>query len=78
MKPALEQLGMGVASARAANFTGLSPQAGCIGFVQQAATLQVGEKGTVGAAAAAVGIMPPRRDGRPAPSPSPSTGRTCC
>ena len=57
MKPALEQLGMGAAfGGTQANFTGLSPQAGSIGFVQQAATLQVGEKGTVGAAAAAVGI----------------------
>jgi serpin B len=58
MKPALEQLGMGVAFGRqSADFTGLSPQACCIGFVQQAATLQVGEKGTVGAAAAAVGMV---------------------
>ena len=58
MKPALEQLGMGVAfDQQGANFTGLSPQACCIGFVQQAATLQVGEKGTVGAAAAAVGMV---------------------
>ena len=57
MKPALSRLGMGVAfSQRGADFTGLSPQACCIGFVQQAATLQVGEKGTVGAAAAAVGM----------------------
>lgn len=57
MKPALEQLGMGAAFAQSADFTGLSPQACCIGFVQQAATLQVGEKGTVGAAAAAVGMV---------------------
>jgi serine protease inhibitor len=58
MKPALEQLGMGVAfNQQDADFTGLSPQACCIGFVQQAATLQVGEKGTVGAAAAAVGMV---------------------
>ena len=56
MKPALERLGMGVAFGQGADFTGLSPQACCIGFVQQAATLQVGEKGTVGAAAASVGI----------------------
>jgi serpin B len=56
MKPALEKLGMGAAFAQNADFAGLSPQACCIGFVQQAATLQVGEKGTVGAAAAAVGI----------------------
>ena len=58
MKPALDQLGMAVAfNQLEADFTGLSPQACCIGFVQQAATLQVGEKGTVGAAAAAVGIV---------------------
>jgi serpin B len=57
MKPALERLGMGVAFGPGADFTGLSPQACCIGFVQQAATLQVGEKGTVGAAAAAVGVV---------------------
>jgi serpin B len=57
MKPALQQLGMGVAFGPGADFAGLSGQACCIGFVQQAATLQVGEKGTVGAAAAAVGIV---------------------
>ena len=56
MKPTLEKLGLGVAFGPGADFAGLSPQACCIGFVQQAATLQVGEKGTVGAAAAAVGI----------------------
>jgi serpin B len=56
MKPTLEQLGMGVAFDQGADFSGLSPQACCIGFVQQAATLQVGEKGTVAAAAASVGV----------------------
>ena len=58
MKPTLGQLGMGAAFQQNADFTGLSPQAGSIGFVQQAATLEVGEQGTVGAAAAAVGITP--------------------
>jgi len=57
MRPALERLGLGVAFSPDADFTALSPQACCIGFVQQAATLQVGEKGTVGAAAAAVGMV---------------------
>ncbi|HEX4090376.1 MAG TPA: serpin family protein [Trebonia sp.] len=58
MKPVLERLGMGVAfGGPDTDFTALSPQACCIGFVQQAATLQVAEKGTVGAAAAAVGIV---------------------
>jgi serpin B len=58
MKPVLERLGMGVAFSPTADFTVLSKEAGAIGFVQQAATLQVAEKGTVGAAAAAVGIQP--------------------
>ena len=56
MKPVLQRLGMGMAFGGSADFTGLSDKACCIGFVQQAATLQVGEKGTVAAAAAAVGI----------------------
>jgi serine protease inhibitor len=58
MQPVLKQLGMGLAFTDNADFTGLSREACCIGFVQQAATLQVGEKGTVGAAAAAVGMEP--------------------
>ena len=58
MKPVLTSLGMGKAFTGAADFTGLSPLAGELAFVQQAATLQVGEKGTVGAAAAAVGVYP--------------------
>jgi serine protease inhibitor len=37
----------GVAFTPAADFTGLSPQACCIGLVEHAATLDVGEKGTV-------------------------------
>jgi serpin B len=58
MKPVLAGLGMGQAFTGAADFTGLSRQAGRLAFVQQAATLQVGEKGTVGAAAAAAGVYP--------------------
>lgn len=54
----LGTLGMGVAFSPAANFTGLSPQACCIGLVEHAATLQVGEKGTIGAAATATGVEP--------------------
>jgi serpin B len=57
MGAALKRLGMAAAFGQVANFTGLSPRAGGIGFVQQAATLQVGERGTVGSAAAAVGIQ---------------------
>jgi serine protease inhibitor len=59
MQSVLEQLGMGLAfSPAGADFSGLSPQAGYIKFVRQAATLQVGEKGTVAAAAAAVEMAP--------------------
>jgi serpin B len=56
MKSLLSQLGMGVAFSPAADFSGLSPQACCIGLVEQAATLQVAEKGTVASAASAVGM----------------------
>ncbi|MGH3204970.1 MAG: serpin family protein [Streptosporangiaceae bacterium] len=52
----LTGLGMGVAFTSDADFSGLSPQACCIGVVEHAATLQVGEKGTVASAATAVGI----------------------
>lgn len=54
----LTRLGMGIAFTPSADFTGLSPQACCIGLVEHAATLQVGEKGTVASAATAVGITP--------------------
>lgn len=58
MRGLLTALGMGLAFTPAANFTGLSPQACCIGLVQHAATLQVGEQGTVASAAIAVGMEP--------------------
>jgi serpin B len=54
----LSGLGMGVAFSPAADFSALSPQACCIGLVQHAATLKVGEQGTVASAATAVGIKP--------------------
>jgi serpin B len=54
----LAGLGMSVAFNSGADFTGLSPQACCIGLVQHAATLAVTGKGTVGSAATAVGITP--------------------
>jgi serpin B len=57
LKGLLSGLGMGVAFTSAADFSGLSPQACCIGFVEQAATLQVGEKGTVASAATAAGMV---------------------
>jgi serpin B len=58
MDDELKKLGMGQAFTDSADFTGLSRQAGKLGFVQQAATLKIGEKGTVAAAAAAVGVVP--------------------
>lgn len=58
MNGLLTGLGMGVAFTPAADFAGLSPQACCIGLVEQAATLQVGEQGTVASAATAVGVIP--------------------
>jgi serine protease inhibitor len=54
----LTGLGMGIAFGGDADFSGLSPRACCIGAVVHAATLAVGEKGTVGSAATAVGILP--------------------
>jgi serpin B len=53
----LQSLGMGAAFGPSANFTGISAQAAGIGLVQQDATLQVTEKGTIAAAATAVGIV---------------------
>ena len=53
----LASLGMGAAFGGSANFTGISPRAGGIGLVQQDATMAVSEKGTVAAAATAVGIV---------------------
>ncbi len=58
LKNVLAKLGMGIAFGDDADFTGLSPQACCIGFVQHAATLAVDEKGTVASAATAVGMEP--------------------
>ena len=58
MRDLLSRLGMGIAFGGGADFTGLSPRACCIAAVVHAATLAVGEKGTVGAAATAVGILP--------------------
>jgi serine protease inhibitor len=57
MDAELKALGMAQAFDGSADFTGLSPKAAMLGFVQQAATLKIGEKGTVAAAAAAVGIV---------------------
>jgi serine protease inhibitor len=54
----LASLGMGIAFTGDADFSGLSPRACCIGLVVHAATLAVAEKGTVGSAATAVGLMP--------------------
>jgi serine protease inhibitor len=67
MQGLLTELGMGVAFTPAADFTGLSPQACCIGLVEQAATLRVGEQGTVASAATAVGIAPSAIQAGPPP-----------
>ena len=58
LRPVLTGLGMGIAFGGSADFSGLSPQACCIGFVQHAATLDMAEKGTVASAATAVGVLP--------------------
>jgi serpin B len=58
MKALLTKLGMGVAFTSSADFTGLSSQACCIGLVEHAATMGIGEKGTVASAATAVGMEP--------------------
>jgi serpin B len=57
LQDALSKLGMSIAFSNRADFTGISPQACCIGFVRHAATLAVAEKGTTASAATAVGIM---------------------
>lgn len=53
----LSGLGMGIAFGLAADFTGMSPQAGCIGSVIHGATLRVDANGTVASAATAVTIL---------------------
>ncbi len=58
MNGLLARLGMAIAFSSGADFTAMSPAACCISLVQHAATLQVGEKGTVGSAATAAGMMP--------------------
>jgi serpin B len=58
MTSLLIRLGMSLAFAQSADFTGLSPQACCISTVQHAATLRVDEKGTVASAATGVGMLP--------------------
>jgi serine protease inhibitor len=58
LRDLLTGLGMGIAFGDRADFGGLSRQACCIGAVVHAATLAVGETGTVGAAATGVGILP--------------------
>jgi len=63
----LTELGMGVAFTAAADFAGLSPQACCIGVVEHAATLQVGEQGTVASAATAVGARASAAQAGPPP-----------
>ena len=56
MMTLLASLGMGAAFGPQADFTGISPQAGSIGLIVHAATLQVDEQGTVASAATGVGV----------------------
>lgn len=56
LQEVLTSLGMGIAFGGGADFSGISPQACCIGFVRHAATLAVAEKGTVASAATATGV----------------------
>lgn len=56
MKPLLTKLGMGRAFSDDADFTGISPKAGKLQFVQHAATMRVDEEGTEAAAATGSGI----------------------
>ena len=65
MADLLKTLGMGIAFSPEADFGGMSRQACCIGLVEHAATLRVGEKGTVASAATAVGIAPTAGMGGP-------------
>jgi serpin B len=58
MNNLLAGLGMGIAFGPDADFGGLSPAASNISIVEHAATLEVGERGTVGSAATGVGSMP--------------------
>lgn len=58
LRDPLTALGMGLAFSSRADFTAMSPDACCVGFVRHAATLDVGEKGTVATAATAIGMMP--------------------
>lgn len=57
MNGLLSRLGMGIAFSQSADFFGLSPLAAAISVVVHAATLQVGENGTVASAATAVGVQ---------------------
>ncbi|MFL6078188.1 MAG: serpin family protein [Mycobacteriales bacterium] len=56
LTPVLTALGMGPAFGAGADFTGVSNDAGKIGFVMHAATMAVDEKGTEASAATAVGL----------------------
>ncbi len=58
MNGLLGALGMGIAFGPGADFSGLSPQAGQLGAVTHAASLQVGESGTVASAATSVTVYP--------------------
>jgi serine protease inhibitor len=54
----LTKLGMGVAFGSAADFSGISSQAGELGEVEHAATLRIDAQGTVASAASSVVVVP--------------------
>lgn len=56
LRDPLRYMGMGSAFEPGADFAGISPDAGPIAFVAHRATLRVAERGTVAAAATAVGV----------------------
>lgn len=67
LRDPLRRLGMGRAFGPGADFTGISADAGPIAFVAHRATMRVAEKGTVAAAATAVGITDTAAPVRSAP-----------
>lgn len=58
LKAALTELGMGVAFGPSGDLSGISPAAAGLGTVVHAATLQVGEAGTIASAATGVTVVP--------------------
>jgi len=58
LRGVLTRLGMGLAFSGQADFSGISPEAWRLRFVQHAATLEINENGAIATAATAAGIQP--------------------